>query len=81
MADENKLHKAHTTLTTSLWEAWKRQHAEKEITGLEYSRIGVVALSQVGATIAVDCGLTEEQFVETAKATFKEAYEKAPKFG
>ncbi len=46
-----------------------------------FTRLVVVALSQYSATLAVDVGLPEPSFVKICELSFKEAYDKAPKFG
>ena len=61
-----------------LWvDKFKRAGADSVL----FSRMSVVALTQLSAIIAVDVGMSLEQFVNVCAAQFSEAYKKAPRFG
>lgn len=46
-----------------------------------YSRLSLVALTQLSAIIGVDIGMNASQFTAVCRANFDAAYERAPKFG
>jgi hypothetical protein len=46
-----------------------------------FSRMTVVALSQLAAVVAVDIGMQTDQFVNVCRCNFEEAFKAAPKFG
>jgi hypothetical protein len=82
---EEALRKAHDYFVAELWTKWKdnrdRAALEAALEPVKYGRLSVVSLTHVAAVIAVDVGMTEEQFCDVARANFKEAYTRAPKFG
>ena len=77
------LMQAHNILVGKLWEIWK-EHREwckgQKIDPVIYSRVSVVSLTQIAAVTAVDVGMTEEQFLNTCKANFQEANQRAPRW-
>lgn len=60
---------------------WADQLKESGVSSVLFSRLSLVALTQVAAIVAVDVGMTPEQFLAVCRANFNEAYSKAPKFG
>lgn len=72
-------------LTAKLLEAFRDTWVSKNGEGLAdpvtFSRMSVVALSQLAAIVGVDVGMTLDQFTAICRANFQQAYEKAPKFG
>jgi len=46
-----------------------------------HTRMCVVALSQLAAMLAIDVGMTPDQFLNVSRLNFDEAYKAAPKFG
>ena len=74
-------------LTLRLLEAcmtlWRTQYMDlsREVDPMKLTRLGVVAFTQVSATLGVDVGMTQEQFVAICNVQFAEAYKRAPKFG
>ena len=73
----------HTGLMTDLLRLWmdRRELAKQIGVGpVKFSRVSIVSLSQLAAVIAVDVGLTEEQFLATCKANFAEAAKRAPRW-
>ncbi len=66
---------------TDLWAVWaKHQRAEKVLAPDETYRVLCQALITVSSVGAVDVGITLEQFVGMAAATWTTAKNKAPKF-
>lgn len=62
-------------------ETWLEQLKASGIDDVRYSQLSVVAMTQLAAIVAVDVGVKLEQFTAVCQANFKEAYDKAPKFG
>ncbi len=60
---------------------WVDQMKESGVSAVLYSRLSLVALTQMAAIVGVDIGMTPEQFINVCRANFNEAYSKAPKFG
>jgi len=75
----------HYQLTAELLSAfqqtWKAEYAKGKADPMTFSRLSMVALAQLAATVGVDVGMTSEQFVQVCTAVFAEAYKQAPKFG
>ena len=59
----------------------EKSGAEKDFDALTFTKMGIVALSSYSSILAVDVGMTEEQFRALNDALFKETYRQAPKFG
>lgn len=69
-------------MTVKLIEAFRKVWVEQS-TGVEpvlFSRLSVVALTQLSAMLGVDVGMTQEQYMAVCQANFIEAFRKAPKF-
>lgn len=62
-------------------QTWQKLYMEAEVDPMVFSRLSVVALSQLTAIVAVDVGMTLEQFSNVCRAQHEEAYRRAPKFG
>lgn len=60
---------------------WIEKLRESGAANVKFTRLSVVALTQVAAILAVDAGMQPEQFTAVCMANFKEAYARAPKFG
>ena len=70
------------TLLKSLTDWYIAQlETHKAMDRLLVTRLTILALSQYGATLGVDVGMTADQFTKINEANFKEAYDRAPKFG
>jgi hypothetical protein len=68
-------------LLTELQETWKRLYAEHGKDPMLFSRMSVVAFSQLAAVMAVDVEMNLQQFTAVCKAQHEIAYKQAPKFG
>lgn len=77
----NPDYEAALKLLAAFRETWAKQHAEAGLDALKYSRLSVVALTQLSAIVAVDVGMNAQQFENVCRAQFKAAYEQAPRFG
>ncbi len=62
-------------------ETWKEQARQAEVDPVLYSRLSMVALNQLAATLAVDIGMPPEKFTAFCQAQYAQAYQRAPKFG
>lgn len=60
---------------------WLAQMRESGVGQVLYTRLSVVALTQVAAIAGVDVGMTVDQFVGVCRANFENAHQVAPKFG
>lgn len=85
-------HKAATPINTVEYEltakllkafqlAWKNEYAEAGADPVLFSRLSVIALTQLSAIVAVDIGMPLEKFVAVCGAQHEHAYAQAPKFG
>lgn len=61
-------------------QCWVDQMKESGVSQVHYSRLSVVALTQLAAIAAVDVGMTPEQFTNVCRANFEQAYKQAPRF-
>ena len=72
-------------LTLLLLNEFKAKFAELAARDLAdpvvFSRMSTVALTQLGAVVAVDVGMNQEQFVAVCRSNFDEAFKRAPRFG
>ena len=68
-------------LLTEFQQTWQRLYKQENIDAMVFSRFSLVALTQLSAVIAVDVGMSDEQFLSVCKAQFTEAFAKAPRFG
>lgn len=59
---------------------WVEQMKENEVDPMKYSRLSLVALTQLAAIVGVDVGMSLPQFEAVCKAQFETAYAKAPRF-
>lgn len=63
-------------------ELWVKQFAEPHgMDAMLFSRISIVALTQLGAIVAVDVGMNPDQWLAVCNAQFTEAFRNAPRFG
>lgn len=78
-----ELFQVHKALLDDGWLLWKKHRAlnEPPVGPVAFSRLSIVTFSQMAAVTAVDVGLTEEQFLETCRANYKEASAKAVRWG
>jgi len=78
-----ELFQVHKALLAEGWMLWKRHRTlnEPPVGPVAFSRLSIVTFSQMAAVTAVDVGLTEEQFLETCRANYKEASAKAERWG
>lgn len=62
---------------------WRAQYLDlsRTVDPIKLTQLGVVALTQISAILAVDAGMTPEKFLAVCKAQFTEAYKRAPRFG
>lgn len=71
-------------LTAKLIEAfrdtWLEKYQENLADPMTFSRLSILALSQLAAINGVDVGMTEEQFVNVCRANFIQAFKHAPRF-
>lgn len=70
-----------TKLIGEFRDKWNEQQKESGVSSVLYSRLSIVALTQLAAIVGVDVGMTTEQFIAVAKANFDEAFKVAPRFG
>lgn len=73
--------RVHNELYKAIVKDWVKARSETKEDGLLFTQMSVVALSQYASVLAVDLGMSEEQFVSVCRSNFSEAYERAPKFG
>lgn len=71
----------HIRLLTAFKTVWVEQAKQAGVDPMVYSRMSMIALSQLAAVVAVDVGMTPKQFVAVCEAQFEEAHKRAPKFG
>jgi len=71
----------HVKIVNEMRQFWVDGMRDAGVSQVLYSRISVVALSQLSAIIGVDVGMTEQQFLSVCKANFDEAFKNAPRFG
>lgn len=62
-------------------ETWKAEARQAGVDPVLYSRLSMIALNQLAATLAVDLGMKPEQYTAVCQAQFSQAYQRAPKFG
>lgn len=61
-------------------QAWVDQMREAGVSQVLYSRLSVVALAQVASVVAVDIGMTAQQFGDLCVANYTQAHARAPRF-
>lgn len=59
---------------------WIQQVRESGIDEVKFSRLGLVAITQWASIVAVDLGMSHEQFSAVCQANYKTSYAKAPRF-
>lgn len=59
---------------------WIQQVKESGIDEVKFSRLGLVAVTQWASIVAVDIGMSLEQFGAVCQANYKTSYAKAPRF-
>jgi hypothetical protein len=81
-----ELFELHKKLCGDIWTTWG-QHRDKArevinpvVAQEKFTRVSIVSFTQVAAVCAVDVGMTEEQFLATAKANFEQAFKSAPRW-
>jgi hypothetical protein len=47
---------------------------------MTFSRLNIVAMTQFGAMLAVDVGMSDDQFLNVCRSNFEEAFKRAPRF-
>lgn len=67
-------------MLTEFRDVWVKQCQGATIDPMIFSRLSVVALTQLSAIVAVDVGMQPDQFTNICSAQFTEAYRKAPRF-
>jgi len=67
-------------LLTEFQQTWQRLYKKENTDAIVFSRMSLVALTQLSAVIAVDIGMSDEQFINICKAQFTEAFARAPRF-
>lgn len=68
-------------MLTEFQQLWQKLFNESGVDAVLFSRLSVVALTQLGAVVAVDVGMTCDQFTDVCKSLFDRAYNEAPRFG
>ena len=68
-------------LLNDLRQFWLGQLKNAPADDVTFTRLSVVALTQFSAMLAVDVGMSDDQFAKVCKAQFKASYDRAPKFG
>lgn len=74
-------YEAVTKMLAEYRESWNKQFTESGMDAVKFSRLSVVALTQIAAIVAVDVGMTVDQFSNVCRAQFTEAHKRAPRFG
>jgi hypothetical protein len=64
----------------SLWVREMKKAGKADIDPVMYSRISIVALTQLAAMVGVDVMMEHQQFAAVCNAQFAEAYRRAPRF-
>lgn len=59
---------------------WNEQYKEAGVDPVLFSRLSIVALSQLAAVVAVDVGMNIDQFMAVCRALHVKAFDAAPKF-
>ena len=77
---------AHVEITKSMINSlaeWYKAEIElkKDMDPATLVRLMVVAMTRYAAILAIDVGMTPEQFEAVSRANFKDAFDQAPKFG
>lgn len=75
-----ELFEMHQRLLKDLWETWGIHRDLNKPKFHEFYRVSVATLTGQAAVLAVDVNMTEDQFLATCKANFKEALKKVPKW-
>ena len=76
----------HKKLCGDIWATWgthrdkAREVIDPVVAQEKFTRVSIVSFTQIAAVCAVDVGLTEEQFLETCKANFQQAFKAAPRW-
>lgn len=68
-------------LVSEFRQAWIDQFKAAGVSQVLFSRLSLVAMTQVAAITGVDIGMNEQQFLAVCRANFQQAYANAPKFG
>jgi hypothetical protein len=67
-------------LLTDFRNLWIEKSQKSKVDPMLFSRLSVVALTQLAAIVAVDVGMQPEQFLAVCNAQFLEAHKNAPRF-
>lgn len=68
-------------LLSEFRQLWVDQFKESGVSAVLFSRLSIVAMTQIAAIVGVDVNMTQEQFMAVCRANFDEAFKKAPRFG
>ena len=79
--DQSKEYKITAKILSDFRDLWVEQFKQAGVDSVLFSRLSVVALTQLSAIIAVDVGMQPEQFSSICSAQFTEANKRAPRFG
>ena len=62
-------------------DCWQDTQKQTNTDPVRFAKMGIVALSQWLAMVAVDVGMPEENFTAVCKAQHQQAFKNAPRFG
>jgi hypothetical protein len=69
------------SLVNEFRQCWVEQFTNSGGTDhVKFSQLSVVALTQLAAVLAVDVGMTPEQFTNICRAQFADLHKRAPRF-
>lgn len=67
-------------LVNEFRQCWVDEFTKAGIDAVKFSQLSVVALTQLAAVLAVDVGMTGEQFTNICRAQFADLYKRSPRF-
>jgi hypothetical protein len=65
----------------NVWNERFKQASTAGMDAVKFSQLSIIALTQLGAIVAVDVGMPTDKFIAVCKAQHDEAYRRAPRFG
>lgn len=68
-------------LLSAFRDTWNTEFKAEGVDPMLFSRLSVVALTQLAAVVGVDVGMTPKQFTAVCRTQFDEAHKRAPRFG
>lgn len=78
---EKEAQSVSNAFQAEIWEVWKKyQNQDTGLNPTEYYRLTTLTLIHAAAVLAVDCGLTDAQFVGMAKKLHDDIKARAPRF-